>query len=581
MKLTFLKKHKSIDQFNQIELEDFTILTGYNGSGKSHLLESIKNGSTQIDEITNSEVVSFDFKTFYLENEQAFSTQQINKEKTDAWTKLNQNSNPNIKNQLINFKNQLTPENYTKIKEIAAGKPFHSLLKKDFGEEENLFEPYVKYKQQVGTLFSHVNLRGSTEAVGLKSMALSLTNTLDELSEDDFFDFYKPIVLKNDFLPSQIGKLFIDYWYKYQIFEYRKVKETGSYEKDKFRPDFEKIYGPRPWVLIDEILQSFQSFQYTINNPENLIIEPDRVRNFTFNLTHKHTKVSIPFDNLSSGEKILFSLVLSIYKGKGDQLFPSILLLDEIDASLHPSQIQNLLSVINEVFIKQNNVKVIIATHSPSTVALAEEKNIFIVNSSGANRIEKQSKKNAMKILSEGFITLEEGMSIFNEIAKKDLTIFTEGNNISYIEKSIRLRASEIIDRIEIVDKLKDRTGKSQLSVLSDFFHKLPHKNKVLFVYDCDVTKSINETGTTFEFIFPQNQKNNKVLKGIENLFSEDLFCEDFYPPKPKDDGGFQSSLDKKKFEEHLMQRNNPQDFENFDSLIGFIKTILENKAEA
>ncbi len=578
MKLTFIRKHKSIDEFEPIELEDFTILTGTNGSGKSHLLESIKNGSAQIDDIASSEVVSFDFKTFYLENEQAFSTQQINKEKTDAWVKLNQNSNPNIKSQLVAFKNQLTAENYAKIKEIAKGRPFHSLLKKDFGDQEALFDPYLKYKQQVGTLFSNVNLRGSAEAIGLKSMALSLTNTLDELSEDNFFDFYKPIVLKNDFLPSQIGKLFIDYWYKYQIFEYRKVKETGTYEKDKFRPDFEKIYGPRPWVLIDEILQSFQSFQYTINNPENIIIEPDRVRNFTFNLTHKRTNVSIPFDNLSSGEKILFSLVLSIYKGKGDQLFPSVLLLDEIDASLHPSQIQNLLGVINDVFIKQNRVKVVIATHSPSTVALAEEKNIYVVNSEGKNRIEKQSKKNAMKILSEGFITLEEGMSIFNEIAKKDLTIFTEGNNIGFIDKAIKLRSIELTNKIEIVDKLKDRTGKSQLSVLSDFFHKLPHQNKVLFVYDCDVTKSLIQTDSTFEFTFSPNKGNSKVLKGIENLFSEDLFCEDFYPTKPKDDGGFQSSLDKKKFEEHLMQRNNPDDFENFDPLISFIKDILSKK---
>ena len=70
MELKFIKPHKSIQQYKTVNLEDFTILTGYNGSGKSHLLESIKNGSSSIDNVPFSEVILFDYKTFYLENEQ-------------------------------------------------------------------------------------------------------------------------------------------------------------------------------------------------------------------------------------------------------------------------------------------------------------------------------------------------------------------------------------------------------------------------------------------------------------------------------------------------------------------------------
>src|SRR5690606_53374 len=137
------------------------------------------------------------------------------------------------------------------------------------------------------------------------------------------------------------------------------TREEGKYDSDKFRVEFEKIHGPRPWELITEILKSFNSFQYSINNPEDIVIEPYRTRTFSLTLKHNTKGISIPFANLSSGEKILFSLVLSIYKSVGDKIFPSALLLDEIDASLHPSQIQNLLNVVNEVFINQNNVKVI------------------------------------------------------------------------------------------------------------------------------------------------------------------------------------------------------------------------------
>jgi predicted ATPase len=575
MLLKFIKEHKSIVQFNQIELENFTIITGFNGSGKSHLLESIKNESCVIDNIPSNEIVLFDFKTFYLENEKAFNNQQLNTEKQNAWTIYNQPNNGNIKAHLKNYKTELGDINYNKILEIASGKPFLSIPKKEF-TDQNLYNLYSNYKNKFYNFFNNPNIKKNQESLGLKSLALNLTKTIEDLSEDEFFDFYTPVVLKNDFLPSQIGKLFIDYWYKYQIFEYRKIKELKRYEEDNFRESFEKIYGPRPWVLIEEILKSFNSFQYTINNPEKIVIEPDRVRNFTLTLKHNVSNISIPFDSLSSGEKILFSLVLSIYKSLGDKLFPSALLLDEVDASLHPSQIQNLLNVINEVFIKQNNVKVIIATHSPTTIALAEEKNIYIVKNGGVNRIEKQTKKEALKILSEGFITLDEGLQIFDQLTKKELTIFTEGNNIDFIKRAIELLNPNLLSRVELVENLKDRTGKTQLTTLSEFFIRMPHKNKILFIYDCDVTTNTEENETTFSYIFETNQNNNRVKKGIENLFEECQFSDDFYPIKPKPDGGTQSSLDKNKFAQYIISQSDKNIFKNFEVLITKIEDILE-----
>lgn len=575
MILKFKQVHKSLSQFNDVELADLTILTGYNGSGKSHLLESIKAGSSILDNIQHSEIVLFDYKTFFLENEAAFNNQQLNQEKQNAWQKFTQNSNPNIKVNFVSNKTQLGAENYEKIIQIADGRPFLSLRKSDFTDDP-LFQLYKAYKQRMYNLFNNDRIKNTAESKGLKSLAYRITNTLDELTEDDFFDYFTPVVLKNDFLPSQIGKLFLDYWYKYQMFEYKRTRENKNYDSEKFRVEFEKIHGPRPWVLITEILKSFNSFHYSINNPEDILIEPYRTRTFSLTLKHNTKGISIPFANLSSGEKILFSLVLSIYKSVGDKIFPSALLLDEIDASLHPSQIQNLLNVVNEVFIKQNNVKVIIATHSPSTIALADDSNIYVVNRDGLNRIEKQTKQEALKILSEGFITLDEGLQIFDQFSKKELTIFTEGNNISFISKAIEILNPEIQSSIEIVDSLKDRTGKNQLKTLFDFFKKMPHKNKVLFIYDCDVTTSFTEDNGTYGYIFDKNAGNNKVKKGIENLFAEEHFKDEFYPLKEKDDGGVQSSLDKPKFENYILENAKTEMFEKFKPMISKIKEILE-----
>lgn len=580
MRLEYRKDHKSITNFNPIELEPFTILTGFNGSGKSHILESIKNGSCQIDNIAISEIVLFDFRTFYLENEQAFNNQQLNQEKLNAWNKLKGQGNPNYKASFTQFKNQLGVENYTKILEIGKDKPFFSIPHKDFNDE-NLFNLYSQYKTSVFNFFESQNVKNQQETPALKSLALNIKETIDVLTEDQFYDLFTPVVLKNDFLPSQIGKLFIDYWYKYQMFLFRQIMKTKTYDEDALRKKFEKKQGPRPWVLIQEILTGFSSFQYSINNPEHIIIEPARLQSFSLTLKHKISNISVPFDSLSSGEKILFSLVLSIYKSVGDKIFPSVLLLDEIDASLHPSQIKNLLNVINETFVKQNNVKVIIATHSPTTIALAEEKNIFIVNTQSENRIEKQSKKEALKILSEGFITLDEGLQILDQVAIKELTIFTEGNNIDFLTKAIELLKPELSSKLEIVSSLKDRTGKDQLATLYEMFYRMEHKNNVLFIYDCDVTKTFNENEKTNYHIFPKNERNKKVTKGIENLFPEELFEERFYHLKSKDDGGTQTSLDKKLFLSHLLERNNPTDFENFKDIINKIEETINKKTNA
>ncbi|HMC01614.1 MAG TPA: hypothetical protein VKN14_11320, partial [Flavobacteriaceae bacterium] len=152
----------------------------------------------------------------------------------------------------------------------------------------------------------------------------------------------------------------------------------------------------------------------------------------------------------------------------------------------------------------------------------------------------------------------------------------TEGNNISFIEKAIEIFAPELTSSIDIVKNLKDRTGKNQLKTLFDFFIKMPHDNKVLFIYDCDVTTKYESANETYAFTFEKNSENEKVKKGIENLFSEEHFKEEFYPLKDKDDGGVQSSLDKPKFEEYILNNASKDLFKNFEPMINEIKEILK-----
>lgn len=72
---------------------------------------------------------------------------------------------------------------------------------------------------------------------------------------------------------------------------------------------------------------------------------------------------------------------------------------------LHPSMCKQLVDVIQDVFVSQKKVKVIITTHSPSTIAICPEDSIYVVNKTGS-QIQKISKEEALKVLTSGVPTL-------------------------------------------------------------------------------------------------------------------------------------------------------------------------------
>lgn len=83
-----------------------------------------------------------------------------------------------------------------------------------------------------------------------------------------------------------------------------------------------------------------------------------------------------------------------------------ILLLDEIDSHLHPTFCKSLITII-EKFIVPKGIKVIIATHSPATIAYANEESLFLMNMPNEElRIEKIYKKEALDKLSDGLFSI-------------------------------------------------------------------------------------------------------------------------------------------------------------------------------
>jgi len=560
LKIQFQQPHISIENFNPIELSDFTVLTGVNGSGKSHLLSAIEQKKVIFPEIENPNIVLFNYETFKLDNEPSFNAQQLSNDRESAWQYYNQN----IKNQAKSWRSSLG-ENYQSLK---------TTCKEDKKSFLGLKIDILKnYKQNFKNFFNNTNNKNNPQAQGIHTLAKKLTYSIDEIEHDNFIKHYKPFVFKNNFLPNQLGKIFWDYHEKYTQNSIREFENEKKGRNHQVLTDSEFIntHGKKPWDLVNKILETFDTMQYRVNSPEEIGF----FESYQLKLIHTEKKnLEVEFNALSSGEKILMALVASIYKASSDGLFPDILLLDEVDASLHPSMMKNMLNVIETIFLKQG-VKVILVSHSPTTIALSPENSIFIMNKSGINRIEKKSKQEALSILTQGYATIDEGLKLFDEITKNNITIITEGKNTLLIKKALEFYN---INDIDIISGIEAISGKSQLKTLFDFLSKTNHNNKVIFIFDCDVNYNLKEENKTYPYIFSKNEDNQIAKKGIENMFPHDIF-EGFITEIKKSNGDIIKSFDesrKRDFESFILSRNNKNDFNKFSLLVKELERIKD-----
>jgi len=90
-------------------------------------------------------------------------------------------------------------------------------------------------------------------------------------------------------------------------------------------------------------------------------------------------------------------------------VLPRLMLLDEPDAHLHPSLTKQFIQSIQDVLVKKFGVQVIMTTHSPSTIALSPEGNIYELKKNPTSIEKLGSKSQGINILTSGFISVTEG----------------------------------------------------------------------------------------------------------------------------------------------------------------------------
>ena len=426
MNINFTGKYKSITSFNWINVPDFVVITGPNGTGKSQLLDLIynsvtnKQGTTQKITITGKEIkpdeVTFLKGEWQLQNTGHISLYTIQQQMDGYYS---------------NFKQGHYRHNHEgQIKMFYA---FQEILKKT-GKQQNT------------------------------------------ITKEEFFEHFPEVLIEQE---SQLSQKIGEVFYNYRLSEIELLAQKLS------ESEIIGKIGERPWVVLREIIKE-SKLPFEFNDPSKSGIRDG----FQLKLTHQILREEINFNDLSSGEKVLISLVFYLYNSQEKKVYPKLLLMDEPDAHLHPSMSQQFLNVIKNVLVDKFGVQVIMTTHSPSTLILAPNDSIHEMSRVEPRIRRSPSKNHSVSLLTAGLVYVGEGTKYFLVEDNDDVTFYSFVYNQLTTENQIDAE----IPLVFIPASTKDKSGGKD--VVQNWVNKLQESGLVNIVkglIDADSGNAISD----------------------------------------------------------------------------------------
>ena len=281
MKLLFNKPHVSIDKSDQpIEVSDFTILTGLNGSGKSHLLQAIQKQAVIIAGMNSPTVVFFGPTELAKGNEKSVNvTQRIptswrhfNAQR--AWLKAVVTEAQNIGN---------TSNAKTSV---------HRALK----QLQKQAEEQVKNDSQYPGAHPH-------EFSVMRHFYDLMGENMLNISSAEFHQAY-PIFMESSSAPSPIldgiSDIFSVYHTKKEENDYNKFRNArgGGTHPVLSQSEFYDANGREPWNILNDLLGNHFKIPYRVNSPENpdgKNIPLERDDTYGFELIHIEKEIRMNF----------------------------------------------------------------------------------------------------------------------------------------------------------------------------------------------------------------------------------------------------------------------------------------------
>lgn len=279
-------------------------------------------------------------------------------------------------------------------------------------------------------------------------------------------------------------KLIKKYVYELLTREFRSIESIVHKMSNKIYQDFKtknsKTRTKKLWEEINDELNKYHSkgyFKYKLVPPQ--IFESNY--EIAFERFDSSSNSYIHFDSLSSGEKVIFELICYYFASKESKL--EMIMLDEFDANLNPLLAEQYIEVIKEQF---KDIKVVLTTHSPSTVVEVEPNELFELTDSRELKCAKneEGKREILKRLAPKFVYHGEfGIleDVFNN--KYEMIIFLEGkNDVKNFEKGL------IDEKYKLIDSNGVGNMYNLISTFKaiPFFKKLAQQKKIVFIFDFD-----------------------------------------------------------------------------------------------
>lgn len=404
-----------------------------------------------------SEVVLFDSETIIPKDMGNYSPAQASLQENQKFSQLTQKRPgviTNARNVLVSW--GLDASKVVDIDDVVKLAEEGYFLQAFHGnpQAENLFENY--WNQLVNWATNLVPVQNSNDELAQKLRVLARTDPLLVLTGSESRIFSHEIFEKTNVsaFQQEFAKIFTDYRKKLVSNVAKQLDGTDQILLTE--EQFEQRFGPKPWDFVNEILE-LSKLDFRINHP--VLSEP--YGSFETRLTKVSTGVEMRFADLSSGERVLMSFALCLYNSSentGATTFPKLLLLDEIDAPLHPDMVKFVLNTVREVLVKKHQIAVILTTHSPTTVALFEENGIFEMNTNGPS-LEKTTKDRALSILTAGVPTVSVS---YNQINQVFVESETDAVVLSYLYQAMKSSLTSLRSVQFIKSGRKSGTGNEE-----------------------------------------------------------------------------------------------------------------------
>lgn len=435
MQIRFQNQSFSIKSLVDCDLPNFVVITGLNGSGKTHFLRGIESGNITV--LEDGQPLNtrrfFDFSTLIPQDTGVFDQNSLDSERMNSWS--------NVSNHIQNAKNNTIVELRQQIGEALLPDKLKNIL---FGQldlslkEDDFLSYFVETDKSMGekmfnTFNQTVNSNNTTLKNNIVGQGISLNFSknfeykekvlLINADQELYFRNF-PINSPTDIFQHNLGRIFTFYNKVLNENKLKKLDELETGEKHGSLSDEEFLdrYGIAPWDFINSVFRD-SKLPFTINQPARFV-----QGGYQPILKKEGSPDPIPFSSLSSGEKILMSFAFCLYNISAQETQtsfqkPDLILFDEIDATLHPSIAYTIVNSIVKNIVNDMGIKVIFATHSPTTISLVPEESIYqLKNSDFQHKLKKITKNDALFLLTSELPFL----SISYENQRQ---IFVESNN--------------------------------------------------------------------------------------------------------------------------------------------------------